>query len=81
MTPGDRDSESLTVPVKIRADPGRRHRYSVGGGWATDTGIRGTFGYEDRRINSLGHSLSVSVQASQVQKYYVLSRYLSLIHI
>jgi translocation and assembly module TamA len=63
------------VPVKIRADPGRRHRYSIAGGWATDTGIRGTFAYEDRRINSLGHSLSVSLQASQVQKYFVLSRY------
>jgi translocation and assembly module TamA len=75
VRPEDPDREALTVPVRIRADPGRRHRYSVAGGWATDTGIRGTFGYEDRRINSLGHSLSVSVQASQVQKYYVLSRY------
>jgi translocation and assembly module TamA len=75
VTPEDPDRQALTVPVKIRADPGRRHRYSIAGGWATDTGIRGTFGYEDRRINSLGHSLSVSVQASQVQKYYVLSRY------
>jgi translocation and assembly module TamA len=75
VTPGDRDPKALTVPVRIRADAGRRHRYSIGGGWATDTGIRGTFGYEDRRINSLGHSLSVAVQASQVQKYYVQSRY------
>ena len=75
VTPQDRDPEALTVPVKIRADPGRRHRYSIAGGWATDTGIRGTFAYEDRRINSLGHSLSVSLQASQVQKYFVLSRY------
>jgi translocation and assembly module TamA len=75
VTPQDPDRQALTVPVKIRADPARRHRYSVAGGWATDTGIRGTFGYEDRRINSLGHSLSVSVQASQVQKYFVLSRY------
>jgi len=75
VTPGDPDREALTVPVKIRADPARRHRYSMAGGWATDTGIRGTFAYEDRRINSLGHSLSVSVQASQVQKYFVLSRY------
>src|SRR6516164_829908 len=75
VLPGDPDHQALTVPVRIRADPGRRHRYSIGGGWATDTGIRGTFAYEDRRINSLGHSLSVSVQASQVQKYYVLSRY------
>jgi translocation and assembly module TamA len=75
VSPGDPDRHSLTVPVKIHADAGRRHRYSIAGGWATDTGIRGTFGYEDRRINSLGHSLSVSVQASQVQKYYVQSRY------
>jgi translocation and assembly module TamA len=75
VRPGDPDRTTLTVPVTIRADPARRHRYSIAGGWATDTGIRGTFGYEDRRINSLGHSLSVSVQASQVQKYYVLSRY------
>jgi len=75
VTPQDPDRQALTVPVKIRADPGRRHRYSIAGGWATDTGIRGTFGFEDRRINSLGHSLSVSVQASQIQKYFVLSRY------
>ena len=75
VTPADPDRKALIVPVKIRADPGRRHRYSIAGGWATDTGIRGTLGYEDRRINSLGHSLSVSVQASQVQKYYVQSRY------
>ena len=75
VLPGDPDRKALTVPVKIRADPGRRHRYSVAAGWATDTGIRGTFGYEDRRINSQGHSLSVAVQASQVQKYFVQSRY------
>ena len=75
VTPQDPDRQAHTVPVKIRADPGRRHRYSIAGGWATDTGIRGTFGFEDRRINSLGHSLSVSVQASQVQKYFVQSRY------
>src|SRR5215469_748204 len=75
VVPGDPDRQALTVPVKISADAGRRHRYSVGAGWATDTGIRGTFGYEDRRINSLGHTLSVAVQASQVQKYFVQSRY------
>src|SRR5215469_9333529 len=75
VLPGDPDREALTVPVRIRADPGRRHRYSFGAGYATDTGIRGTFGYEDRRINSLGHSLSIAVQASQVQRYNVQSRY------
>ena len=75
VLPGDPDRGALTVPVKIRADASRRHRYSVGAGYATDTGIRGTFGYEDRRINSLGHSLSIAVQASQVQRYNVQSHY------
>jgi translocation and assembly module TamA len=75
VLPGDPDREALTVPVKVRADAGRRHRYSIGAGYATDTGIRGTLGYEDRRINSLGHSLSIAVQASQVQRYNVQSRY------
>ncbi len=75
VLPGDPDRKSLRVPVKIRADASRRHRYSVGAGYATDTGIRGTFGYEDRRINSLGHTLSIAVQASQVQRYNLQSHY------
>jgi translocation and assembly module TamA len=75
VLPGDPDRKALTVPVTIRADAGKRHRYSFGGGWATDTGVRGTVTYEDRRINSLGHSLVVQVQASQIQPYLVQSRY------
>jgi translocation and assembly module TamA len=75
VLPGDPQRDTLTVPVKIRADAARRHRYSIGGGYATDTGIRGTFGFEDRRINSLGHTLSVAVQASQIQRYNVQSHY------
>src|SRR5579864_691598 len=75
VLPGEPDRQALTVPVNIRADASRRHRYSLGGGYATDTGIRGTLGYQDLRINSLGHSLSVAVQASQVQRYNVQSRY------
>ncbi len=75
VRPGEPDRQALTVPVSIRADASRRHRYSAGAGYATDTGIRGTFGYEDRRINSLGHTLSIAVQASQVQRYNLQSHY------
>jgi translocation and assembly module TamA len=75
VLPGNPDREALTVPVKIHADPNRRHRYSLGAGYATDTGARGTLGFEDRRINSLGHSFSVEVQAAQVTRYYVQSHY------
>ncbi len=75
VLPGDPDRRALTVPVKIRADASRRYRYSAGAGYATDTGPRGTLGFDDRRINSEGHSLSIQLQASQVQRYAVQSRY------
>lgn len=75
VLPGDPDRQNLTVPVKIRADPSRRHRYSIGAGYATDTGVRGTLGFEDRHINQLGHTFGVSIQAAQVTKYYVNSHY------
>jgi translocation and assembly module TamA len=75
VLPGDPDRSTHIVPVNIHADPSRRHRYSFGAGYATDTGPRGTFGYEDRRINTRGHSFSVEVQAAQVTKYRLQTRY------
>jgi translocation and assembly module TamA len=75
VLPGDPDRSTHIVPVNIHADPSRRHRYSFGAGYATDTGPRGTFGFEDRRINTRGHSFSVEVQAAQVTKYRVQTRY------
>src|SRR5579862_6445834 len=75
VRPGDPDRDNHTVSVTIRADASKRHRYSFGAGYATDTGVRGTLGFEDRHINTLGHSFSVEVQAAQVTKYYVQSHY------
>jgi len=75
VLPGDPDRSTHIVPVNIHADPSRRHRYSFGAGYATDTGPRGTFGFEDRRLNSRGHSFSVEVQAAQVTKYSLQTRY------
>jgi translocation and assembly module TamA len=75
VLPGDPDRKALIVPVSIRADASRRHRYSIGAGYATDTGVRGTLGFEDRHLNELGHSFSVEIQAAQVTRYYVQSHY------
>ena len=75
VLPGDPDRTTHIVPINIHADPSRRHRYSFGAGYATDTGPRGTLGFEDRRLNTRGHSFSVEVQAAQVTKYSLQSRY------
>jgi translocation and assembly module TamA len=76
VLPGEPDRQSHTVPVNIRADASRRNWYSLGGGYATDTGPRGTLTYENRRINARGHRFSVIVQAAQVTKYQVQSNYI-----
>ena len=75
VLPGEPDRTHHTVPVNIRADASRRHRYSVGGGYATDTGVRGTVGFDDHRINSMGHTFSIEAQAAQVTKYSLQARY------
>jgi translocation and assembly module TamA len=68
VLPGDPDREEHIVPVSIHADPNRRNRYSVGAGYGTDTNVRGTLQWEDRRINSSGHRFQVEFKTSQPQK-------------
>ena len=75
VLPGEPDRNAHTVPVNISADASRRHRYSVGAGYATDTGVRGTLGFDDHRINSSGHTFSIEAQAAQVTKYSLQARY------
>jgi translocation and assembly module TamA len=66
VTPGERDPETLTVPVTIRADAIKRHRYSVSLGYGTDTEIRGRFAWDNRRVNAHGHRLRFETTASGV---------------
>ena len=76
VRPGTPDPATHRVAVDIRADPNRRHRYSLGGGYATDTGARATLGFEDHRINSSGQSFSVTAQFAQVTRYNVVTSYI-----
>jgi len=75
VIPGDRDSDTLTVPVTIRGEPIKRDRYSVGAGYGTDTGVRGTFTWDNRRVNSSGHRTQIEVTASGV-KSEAIARYI-----
>ena len=55
VLPGDRDPETLTVPVRIVATANRRNRYTIGVGYETDFGPRLRLGWENRRVNRRGH--------------------------
>jgi translocation and assembly module TamA len=69
VLPGERDSEHHTVPVTITTVPAR-NTYSLGAGYGTDTGVRGTFSWLDPRVNNLGHRLRVQLQASQIRQTF-----------
>jgi translocation and assembly module TamA len=75
ITPGERDPETLTVPVTIRADPIKRHRYSVSAGYGTDTEIRGRFAWDNRRVNDRGHRLRFEATGSAVLTE-IIARYI-----
>jgi translocation and assembly module TamA len=68
VLPDDPDREAKVVSVNIRAEPNRRNRYSFGAGYGTDTDIRGTLQWENRRINSAGHRFNVLARGASKQQ-------------
>lgn len=75
VLPGDPDREEHVVPVSIRAEPNRRKRYSVGLGYGTDTGVRGTAAWDNRRVNHRGHRFDARLEAAE-QNQTLSTRYL-----
>ncbi len=66
VLPDERDRKHKIAPVRITSEPNRRHLYTIAAGYGTDTGARGTLGWEDRRFNTLGHRLRAQIRASEV---------------
>jgi translocation and assembly module TamA len=74
VSPGERDRENLTVPVKIHVEPIKRNRYGINAGYGTDTGVRGQFTWDNRLVNTKGHRSRVELTASAI-RYEALARY------
>ena len=67
VLPAERDRQSRIVPIRITSEPNRRHVYTIAAGYGTDTGARGTLGWEDRRLNDRGHRLRAQVRVSGIE--------------
>ncbi len=61
------------IPVRITLTPRKRNKYTVGLGYGTDTGPRVTLGWNNSRINGLGHTLAAQAQFSHVMETFLLS--------
>lgn len=58
--------DGQAVPVQVELEGRKRHGYSVGAGYATDTGPRLLLGYENRYVNNRGHSFNADLKVSEV---------------
>ena len=66
--PARRTSTTHVVPISLRADANRRHRYSFGVGYGTDTQERGRITWEDRRVNRAGIASASSSRPPRSRK-------------
>jgi translocation and assembly module TamA len=66
-SPNLQNLQDAQVPIVVNLEERKRRAYSVGAGVATDTGPRLLLGYEDRYINSRGHSFNLDLNTSEVK--------------
>lgn len=54
------------VPIEVNLAPNKRQKYTLGGGYGTDTGPRGSVGWEYRRINRFGQKMKAQYRLSRI---------------
>ena len=61
-------ADGLYIPVTIKLDdPEFFNKYTLGLGYATDEGVRGKVGWENRLFNKFGHNVSVELKLAERQ--------------
>jgi translocation and assembly module TamA len=68
VLPEERDRDDHIVPISITAEPNRKSRYQFGVGYATDTEVRGTVAWENRRVNRRGHRFRTEIRAAALEQ-------------
>lgn len=67
ITPDFEDATDLRIPVTVSLEPATRIEYTVGAGYATDTGVRFRAGVRNQRVNREGHRFDARLSASSVR--------------
>src|SRR5689334_8310136 len=68
VLPEERDKDEHIVPIAITAEPNRKSHYQFGIGYGTDTEVRGTAAWENRRVNRRGHRFRTEIRAAALDQ-------------
>ncbi|MFK5969227.1 MAG: autotransporter assembly complex family protein [Candidatus Marithrix sp.] len=60
--------KDLQLPVDIILTPRKPNKYTAGIGYGTDTGVRGSLGWERRYFNRYGHRFSSKLELSEIRQ-------------
>lgn len=67
IKPNIDQAQNQEVPIDIALRAKKSQLYTLGGGYGTDTGVRGTLAWDIRRVNEMGHQFRTYLQGSAVQ--------------
>ncbi len=60
------DSTTATANIRTTLVPQTKHRYLLGFGYGTDTGVRGKLGWDIPLLNRYGHRMSSHLKVSEI---------------
>jgi len=66
VSPGEPLHDSREIPITVRLEPRKNHRYDFGLGYGTDTGARAKVGWRMPRVNRRGHRIDSEVVVSEI---------------
>ncbi|HSF39012.1 MAG TPA: autotransporter assembly complex family protein, partial [Thermoanaerobaculia bacterium] len=66
-------AQNLEVPIEVNLVPAKPQLFTAGVGYGTDSGARGTLGWELRRINRRGHRGQVQLVGAQTEQSFQAS--------
>lgn len=66
VSPGKPQADSTEIPVSVMLKPRKRHQYTIGLGFGTNTGMRTKFGWQVSPVNRRGHRLNTEAKVSEI---------------
>ncbi len=67
INPEIEDPQGQQIPIEISLAPRKSQVYNIGGGYGTDTGMRGIASWDVRHLNRRGHQFRSYLQGSAIQ--------------